>query len=451
MAYEGEAGTKEAKPETEKNSSLNSKTFDSSLQSYLAEVKKYPLLSRKEELEAIRKYQEQGDQETKDLIIVSNLRLVIKIAFRYHYSAIYFSQIDLIQEGNKGLIRATEKYDLGKNVKFSYYAAFWIKAYILKYITNNWSIVKFVTSEPKRKLFSQLKKEKNRLKQLGVDPDTGTIAKNLKVKQKDIEEIESLIENGDLSLDSPLKDGSQNNHIDLLSSETDLEEMVFKNEIKEKGGKMIADFRKILSEKELAVFDQRIYCQDPLTLDDLGKQFDLSRERIRQIEKGVYEKLDKFKSEGVCMQGKKEELSDVTLDEVRAVTKENTKSREISLLYFGAKNREEELTHQDIAEKVNCSLNYVNVAVGQTREKIKIIRKTKEKNKPSQKAADQNTDTNHDRTKGKKNPGSETNNHDGRDEASEPIHLLAQRGGKKFEMTISGGLVYDFLVKNLGL
>lgn len=435
MAYKEEAIAKNAEPETEKE---NAKAFDSTLQSYLAEVKKHPLLSREEQLEAIRKYQEWGDQEAKNLIIVSNLRLVIKIAFQYHNSTIYFSQIDLIQEGNKGLIRATEKYNPEKNVKFSYYAAFWIKAYILKYITDNWSIVKFVTSEPKRKLFSQLKKEKDRLKNLGVDPNAETIAENLKVKQKDIQEVESLLENGDLSLDSPLKEDGTSRHVDFLSSETNIEELIFKTELKEKGEAIIDEFRKTLSAREKAIFDQRIYCQEPLTLDKIGGQFGISRERVRQMEKDIKKKLHKFKNGGDVMRKQKEKLTDVTLAEVEAATKENTKSRKIALLYFGFKNGKGVLSGQDIAEEVGCSANYVSAVSGQVRHKIKQMRKSRPEQNPA-------------RTKEETTPKAKSNDRTEQKKENEPIHLLVQRGDKKFEMKISGGTLYDLLVQNLGL
>lgn len=272
-------------------------TQNDPLQIYLKESKRHPLLTKIEQKTAFERYKNFGDEETKKLLIVSNLRLVIKIALQYH-GYTYFSLVDLVQEGNMGLIRAIKRYDPDKNAKFSYYAAYWIKAYIMNYIMKNWSIVKFVTTEKRRKLFDKLRKEKRRLVKEDVDPDTETIAQNLDIEVKEVLEMEKILTTGgDLSLDDfLLKDGGTR-QIDFMPSDIDTEKIVFDNDLKKRGRALFKRFRETLSERELIIFDNRLYCEKALTLKEIGHKIGVSRERIRQMEKGIYKKLHKFKKE----------------------------------------------------------------------------------------------------------------------------------------------------------
>ena len=278
MTYQGKTSENELKTaktdgeKTEKTadeSEEQPENKDDLLQAYFKESKRYPLLSREEEKDAFKRYINSGDKEARKLIIVSNLRLVIKIALQY-YGYAYFSPIDLVQEGNLGLIRAVEKYDLNRNVKFSYYASFWIKAYILNYIMKNKSIVKFITTEKRKKLFNRLKKEKRKLVKEGIDPDVEVIAEKLDIEVEEVLEMEKFFSKGDVSLDSPLLEDGDTHGVDLMPSDIDTEEIVSDYDLKEKGRELLERFRETLSERELIVFDNRLYCKEALALKEIG-------------------------------------------------------------------------------------------------------------------------------------------------------------------------------------
>lgn len=264
------------------------------LQAYLRDVRRYPSLTEREKQRLLKKYRSLGDQEARKMLIVSNLRLVMKIAFRYN-NYTHLPPSDLIQEGNLGLMRAVEKNDPAKRAKFSYYASFWIRARIMNHIRKNWRLIKTITTENKRKLFAQLKREKRKLAEADIEPDTERIADNLNVEVKDVSDMEKIMADNELSLDQPLPSEEGNRpRIDFIPSKINTEELVFEKEIKEKGRAIFARFRKTLSPKELFVFDNRLCCEEALTLEELGDKLKLSRERVRQIEKAVYQKLHRF-------------------------------------------------------------------------------------------------------------------------------------------------------------
>jgi len=178
------------------------------LQMYLQEISKYPVLSREEEEAIAKAYYETKDPRLAYKLVVSNLRLVVKIALEFQkFWAHNF--LDLIQEGNLGLLQAVKKFDPYKGVKFSYYASFWIKAYILKYIMDNWKLVKMGTTQAQRKLFYRLRKEKEKLSALGFEPTPAEIAKRLGVKEKEVEEMEQRMFTQDLSLEAPVSYDSE--------------------------------------------------------------------------------------------------------------------------------------------------------------------------------------------------------------------------------------------------
>lgn len=455
------------------------------LQAYLKNVKRHPLLTKEEELEAFKKYRNFGDQEAKNLLIVSNLRLVLKIALAYGRRS-RFPAIDLIQEGNLGLIRAVEKYDPYREAKFSYYASFWIKAFILKYIMDNWNLVKLITTEKKRKLFSQLNKEKRKLAKLGVDPDNEQLAENLEVEAEDVLDMQNFA-SGEVSLDQPLssEEGSSP-RIDFMSSKIDIEKIVSDNDLKNKGRALFERFREILPKRERIIFDNRICCEEATTLQELGDKLGLSRERTRQIEKELYNKLYKFKKEEEAMAAQKAaELNGVTLSEVEAVTKKNSKAREVALLHFGLKDGKGRLSVKEIIEETGCPKTSVPSFISQVKSRIRNLREKKEQGKkesadpppeqnkrtepgpsPNPSKADPNPiphqeNKNPDpapkpqkepeQTGGKTSPDREKGDNPGKNDSDEPIHLLIKRGSKRFEMTIPGGPLYDLLVRYSGL
>ncbi|MFH0725285.1 MAG: RNA polymerase factor sigma-32 [Pseudomonadota bacterium] len=264
------------------------------LQRYLREIRYYKLLTREEEKEYARKVQETGDPDAAYVLVTSNLRLVVKIALEFQRVWMQ-NLLDLIQEGNIGLMQAVKKFDPYKNVKFSYYASFWIKAYILKFIMDNWRLVKIGTTQGQRKLFFKLKKEKQKLLDEGFDPKPKLLSDRLGVSEREIVDMDQRLDGWDVSLDAPLKNDSDTERIDFLSIEAEsVEDRVAKKEIEALLHDKIGEFRKKMTPRELEIFDLRIFSDSPATLQEIGDRYDISRERVRQVEKNVIKKMREF-------------------------------------------------------------------------------------------------------------------------------------------------------------
>ena len=264
------------------------------LQRYLAEISRYKLLSREEEKELAIRIHENNDEEAALKMVTSNLRLVVKIALEFQRVWMQ-NLLDLIQEGNIGLMQAARKFDPYKNVKFSYYASFWIKAYILKFIMDNWRLVKIGTTQAQRKLFFKLKKEKQRLMDQGFEPGTKLLSQNLGVSERDIIDMDQRLDNWDLSLDAPVKQDSESERMEFMSnSDQSAEDQVGRKQMEMLLQDKILIFRKTLKKRELEIFDQRIYCEEPATLQEIGERHGISRERVRQVETAVIKKLKAF-------------------------------------------------------------------------------------------------------------------------------------------------------------
>jgi len=268
------------------------------LQRYLAEISKYKLLTRDQEIELGKKVQEEGDSQAAYVLVTANLRLVVKIALEFQRVWMQ-NLLDLIQEGNIGLMQAVKKFDPYKNVKFSYYSSFWIKAYILKFIMDNWRLVKIGTTQGQRKLFFKLKKEKQKLIDQGFDPKPKLLSEKLGVSEREIVDMDQRLDGWDVSLDAPIKDGSDTERIELLSTEVEsTEDQVAKKEIETLLHSKIIEFKKTMTPRELEIFDQRIFSDTPVTLQQIGDRYGISRERVRQVEKNIIKKLrDYFKKE----------------------------------------------------------------------------------------------------------------------------------------------------------
>jgi len=264
------------------------------LQRYLNEISQYNLLTREEERELGIRVQEHGDTEAAYRLVTSNLRLVVKIALEFQRVWMQ-NLLDLIQEGNIGLMQAVKKFDPYKNVKFSYYASFWIKAYILKFIMDNWRLVKIGTTQGQRKLFFKLKKEKQKLIDEGFDPKPKLLSEKLGVSEREIVDMDQRLNGWDVSLDAPLKDDSDTERIEFLSTESEsIEDNVAKKEMNALLHAKIAEFRKKMTERELEIFDQRIFSDTPVTLQEIGDRYGISRERVRQVEKNVVKKMREY-------------------------------------------------------------------------------------------------------------------------------------------------------------
>jgi len=265
------------------------------LKKYLMEIRKFSLLSREEEMKLAKRWWDERDRLAAYRLVVSNLRLVVKIAFEYQRA--YTNLLDLIQEGNLGLMQAVKKFNPYREVKLSSYASWWIRAYILKFIIDNWSLVKIGTTQAQRKLFFRLKKEKGRLEALGFDPGPKLLASTLDVRKEEVSEMDRRLEGRDLSLNSPLEEDTRHTYLDMLPGGEILEDQVADIQFKEIFGQKIQEFSLALKGKESFLLENRLMAENPLTLQEAGDQLHISRERARQIEKTVLEKLKVFLKE----------------------------------------------------------------------------------------------------------------------------------------------------------
>jgi len=256
---------------------------------YLYEISKHSVLSKEEEREVAKRIR-MHDKEAEQALVVANLRLVVKIALDYY--SYHLNILDLIQEGNVGLLRAVQKYDPERGTRFSTYASFWIRAYILKYLMDSWSIVKIGTKDSQRKLFYGLNKEKEKLEKAGIDPSTRILAENLDVSPDDIEDMEKRLYNGDVSLEDPLYGGGED-VMDTIGTGEDIEETVAEKEKKEMLQNKLMEFKKLLNEKERFILKHRIMAEEPITLREIGERFHTSRESIRQLQSKISRNLTK--------------------------------------------------------------------------------------------------------------------------------------------------------------
>jgi RNA polymerase sigma-32 factor len=270
------------------------------LQAYMREVQQHPLLSREDEHELAKSYVETGDLKAARRLVTANLRLVVKLA--YEYRRAYRNMMDLIQEGNIGLMQAVKRYDPYRGVKLSSYAAWWIRAYMLRYMLNNWRMVKLGTTQAQRKLFFNLSKEKARLSAMGIEPTHAEIAQRLSVDEKEVVEMDRRLSRGDASLDVPVGEGEGTglSRLDLLSSSSPgPEQATTTAELSQIVRGELTRFRTTLSGKDAVIFDKRMVAEEPLTLQELGNEFGVSRERVRQLEARITGKLREFLRESL--------------------------------------------------------------------------------------------------------------------------------------------------------
>ncbi|MCS7150509.1 MAG: RNA polymerase factor sigma-32 [Caldimicrobium sp.] len=264
------------------------------LQKYLQEISRYPVLSREEEEAIAKTYYETKDPSLAYKLVVSNLRLVAKIALEFQKFWAY-NFLDLLQEGNLGLLQAVKKFDPYKGVKFSYYASFWIKAYILKYIMDNWKLVKMGTTQAQRKLFYKLRKEKERLSALGFEPTSKEIASRLGVKEREVEEMEARMFSQDLSLEAPVSYESEDTLGDFLKdSKPTPEDHYARAEILNNFKRILKEFAQDLRGKDYVIFYERLLADEPKTLNELSQKLGISKERVRQIEEKLIKRMRKY-------------------------------------------------------------------------------------------------------------------------------------------------------------
>ena len=295
-------GEHEAKPVTVKPDAAPPSAPDTSstalvtrdaLGAYLAEIRKYPILSREEEHEIAVKYYETGDPELAYKLITSNLRLVVMVAREYQRA--FHNLLDLVQEGNVGLLEAVKKFDPYRGVRLPSYAVWWIRAYVIRYVMNNFRLVKVGTTQAQRRLFFNLQKEKARLESEGFRPTAKLLAENLGVKETEVIEMDIRMGASEVSADAPVGPDSDTTMIDLLpegsaTAEDEVADRQFLELMKAK----LAEFQTTLEGRDYEIFTERLLAEDPLTLQELGERYGVSRERVRQIEEALRKRLREF-------------------------------------------------------------------------------------------------------------------------------------------------------------
>ncbi len=262
-----------------------------SLERYLIEITNYPVQSRKEEYELAMKYRETGDLEAARKLITSNLRFVIKIANEYRNYDL--NPMDIIQEGNIGLMQAVKRFDPTKGYRLITYAVWWIRAYVQNYIIRTWSLVKVGTTQSQRKLFYKLRSTKQKMNLIDerLSPeDYKSLAKELGVKEQAAVSMDKRMATRDLSLDAQID--NETSHMDFLVDEAaDQEQVLSKAQESEalKSGLEVA--LEELKDREKYILENRVLSQKPKTLEELGSELNISRERVRQIESAALKKV----------------------------------------------------------------------------------------------------------------------------------------------------------------
>lgn len=264
-----------------------------SLERYLAELSNYPVLSREEEYELATRYKKNGDLEAARKLITSNLKFVVRIANTYKNYGL--NPMDLIQEGNVGLMHAVKGFDPTKGYRLISYAVWWIKAYMQNFIIKSWSLVKIGTNQAQRKLFYKLRSTKQKMdytEDILSSDEYKNLAEELGVSDEAVVEMDQRIGTKDLSLDAELAANNESTHLDFLVDDlTNQEDLISKNEEDEnlKSGLDIA--MDSLKDRERYIIKSRILSENPLTLEELGSELNISRERVRQIESSALQKI----------------------------------------------------------------------------------------------------------------------------------------------------------------
>ncbi|HEX2521817.1 MAG TPA: sigma-70 family RNA polymerase sigma factor, partial [Terriglobia bacterium] len=246
-----------------------------------------------EEQRLARLFRDQQDKEAARRLVTSNLRLVVKIAFLYN--KVYSNLMDLIQEGNIGLLQAVKKFDPDRGTRLPTYASWWIKAYIIKFILDNFRIVKVGTTNDRRKVLLNLRKEKARLEAQGITATPQLIAQALDVSEEDVIAVERSVQSYDLSLDQRISEDSDVSHLEtLVSTEALIDERLAAGELKEFIDTRFREFASTLSKKEQTILQERLIAEEPLTLQAIADKFGVTREAIRVSEKRLVEKVKAY-------------------------------------------------------------------------------------------------------------------------------------------------------------
>ncbi len=269
------------------------------LGAYMAQLAKYPPISREEEQRLALRWVEKGDVEAARRLVLANLRLVVKIAMEYRRA--WMNTLDLIQDGNLGLLEAVQRFDPQHGVKLSTYAAYWIRAYILKYILDNFRIVRLGTTRAQRKLFFRLNKEKRALERQGFEVEPRLLAERLDVSEADVADMEQRLAQSDLSLNAPRHRAESDTEFgDFVPARgASAEQSVGDEQLREVFLEKVYEFAATLTERDRKLIDERVLAENPKTLAELGEELGISRERVRQLEARLVERLREYLKENL--------------------------------------------------------------------------------------------------------------------------------------------------------
>lgn len=270
---------------------MNLPVVSNTLDVYIGQINRISILTPEEEFELAVRYKKMNDLAAAEKLVTSNLRFVVKIAHEYRNYGVKL--IDLIQEGNIGLMHAVKKFNPYKGYRLISYAVWWIRAYIQNYIIKSWSLVKIGTTQAQRKLFFKLNQAKKKLEDLSMkNPEFSEIAESLHVKETEIEEMDLRLSNRDLSLDAALTEDGESTFIDYLKFEgEDQEQALIRKEEAALVKMNISGALSTLNERERYIIEHRIMADNPETLQDIGTRFNITRERARQIEAQALKKM----------------------------------------------------------------------------------------------------------------------------------------------------------------
>jgi RNA polymerase sigma-32 factor len=266
------------------------------LSRYLAEIRRIPVLSREAEHELAVRWKEGGERQAAWDLVTHNLRLVVMIARDYQRAV--HNLLDLIQEGNVGLLEAIKNFDPYRGVRFPSYAVWWVRAYVIRYIMNNWRMVKVGTTQAQRTLFFNLQKERDRLEREGFRPEAKLIAQGLGVKEREVVEMQQRLAGRDLSVNTPIDEGEDATLLDFLPGPAQTAETVATEEYNDLVRRTVEEFKQTLSGRDLVIYERRLEAlmldEDPATLQEIGDQYGITRERVRQIEARLKKRLRGF-------------------------------------------------------------------------------------------------------------------------------------------------------------
>ncbi len=263
------------------------------LSRYLAELRRFPVLSREQEIEIARRYHKYRDPQDAYRLVTANLRLVVKIANEFARAS--RNLLDLIQEGNVGLMEAVKNFDPYRGIRFPSYAVWWVRAYIYRYLINNWRLVKIGTTQAQRKLFFNLRKESERLDAEGFTPQPKLLAQRMGVKESEVREMQERMSQSEVSLDAPAGPEDDTRLGEAIpDSEWNPEETTAREEWRNFAHTKVEQFAATLKDKELEIFRIRLLAEEPPTLQEVGARFGISRERVRQIESRLKRRLKDF-------------------------------------------------------------------------------------------------------------------------------------------------------------